>query len=211
MYKNNYGQTLQAQPPPSNYVDAGDGSYSNNDFVKTATEGSAFEIQSSELALQAAAKAASSNNTPASQYLRKVAETIVKDHSAANQRLIALAHKTKFADSIAQTLTPLHKVKIQELLLLLSSIPQGPGGGPASKAFDCAYYGIQLGAHQEAIAYFKNFINHDDQASHISYAQGHDHNELVAFAKQTLPKLQHHLSLVEQGMQRYCSSAPASL
>jgi predicted outer membrane protein len=62
------------------------------------------------------------------------------------------------------------------MLNQLASIPPGP-------RFDAAYGGMQVQAHQEAVAMF------------AAYAQGGSDPAMRGFAQQALPSLQHHLAM----------------
>ncbi len=96
-------------------------------FAQQAASGDLFEIQSSQLALTRAA----------SPDVRAYAQQLIADHTAASQRLKALASR---------------------LQVPLPAAPQGPHaallGTLQGAAFDQAYMAAQLTAHEQAVNLF---------------------------------------------------------
>jgi len=103
--------------------------------------------------------------------VKEFAQSMVEDHTAANKELSALATKKRLEVSTDAELINQAKALILKLR------------GEAS--FDKAYMNNQVMAHKETIELFQKASNADDA-------------EIAAFAKQTLPKLEHHLKLAEQ-------------
>jgi len=100
------------------------------------------------------------------------AQKMIDDHTKANQELANVASnaKVKLSDDAAL----LDKAK--KLIL-----EQRDG-----KDFDAAYANNQISAHEKTIALFQNYLKDGDN------------NYLKAFAKETLPKLQHHLEMAKE-------------
>lgn len=102
--------------------------------------------------------------------VRDFARQMVKDHSAANQQLAALAQKKGISVPDAPD------GKHQQALLELQG-KQGP-------AFDKDYVEGQLADHKDAVSLFEAAAKSTDP-------------EVSAFARKTLPTLQHHLEMVQ--------------
>jgi putative membrane protein len=100
--------------------------------------------------------------------VKSFADMMVKDHTAANTKLktIADSKKLKVSDN-AQLMD-----KAKSMILELRS----------AKSFDQAYANNQVKAHEATIALFEDEANNGKDA------------DLKAFAKETLPKLQDHLT-----------------
>jgi putative membrane protein len=92
---------------------------------------------------------------------------MVKDHTAANQKLKALADKKNIDVSDDAELLDKAKAMILELR--------------SAKSFDQAYANNQVKAHEATIEIFEDEIKNGEDA------------ELKAFATETLPKLKAHL------------------
>lgn len=135
-------------------------------FAQQAASGDLFEIQSSQLALTRAA----------SPDVRAYAQQLIADHTAASQRLKALA---------------------SGLQVPLPTAPQGPHavllaqlGTLQGAAFHRAYMAAQLTAHEQAVNLF------------TAYSRAGHQPQLRAHAVQTLPHLRMHLERARtlQGM-----------
>jgi len=126
-------------------------------FTKASTDGAA-EVQLGQLAIQKAS----------SPRVRTLATQLVKDHTAANKQLAALADR-KHA-TVAQQAPP---DDMSERLQSLSG-----------EDFDKAYVQAMVGDHQKAIELF-------DSASHSTDP------DVKAFASKTLPVLKHHLAMAQ--------------
>jgi putative membrane protein len=134
--------------------------------IHPSPSGDLFEIQSSQLALTRAA----------SPDVRAYAQQLIADHTAASQRLKALA---------------------SGLPVPLPTAPEGPHaalltqlGTLQGAAFDQAYMAAQLTAHEQAVNLF------------TAYSRAGHQPQLRAHAVQTLPHLRMHLERARtlQGM-----------
>ena len=132
-----------------------------SNFVEEASAKGLAEIESAKLAL-------SKSNTPA---VRKFAETMIADHTKANEELAAIARSKKLKISDEPELMNKAKATI---------LKQRDG-----QSFDEAYANNQVMAHEQTIELFQKAANSKDA-------------ELKAFAKKTLPKLQHHLEMARE-------------
>jgi putative membrane protein len=103
------------------------------------------------------------SNTPA---VRKFAEAMIADHTKANEELAAIARSKKLKVSDEPELLNKAKAKI---------LKQRDG-----QSFDEAYANNQVMAHEQTLELFQKAANSKDA-------------EVKAFARKTLPKLQHHL------------------
>lgn len=103
--------------------------------------------------------------------VKEFAQTMVEDHTAANKELTALAQQKELEVSTEAELINKAKAMILQLR--------------GEKSFDKAYMNNQVMAHQQTIELFQKASNAEDA-------------EIAAFAKQTLPKLEHHLKVAEQ-------------
>ncbi|TDV72262.1 DUF4142 domain-containing protein [Pseudomonas sp. LP_7_YM] len=129
----------------------------NDDFVEDASAKGVAEVEAGKLAQEKGSAAD----------VKSFADMMVKDHTAANEKLKAIADSKKLEVSTNQQLLDKTKALILELR--------------SSKSFDQAYANNQVKAHEATIEIFK------DEA-----ANGKD-AELKAFAQKTLPTLEAHL------------------
>ena len=128
-----------------------------DDFVEDASAKGVAEVEAGKLA----------EEKGQSQEVKKFAEMMVKDHTAANVKLKAIAQSKKLEVSDDAELLDKAKAMILELR--------------NASSFDRAYANNQVKAHEATIELF------EEQA-----ANGED-AELKAFASETLPKLKEHL------------------
>ncbi len=133
-------------------------------FLDQAARSGLFEVKSSQLALQR-----STNPT-----VKAFAQKIIADHTAANNRLKALAAKYG-ARPPAQVNTN------QQALLNTLETMRG-------SAFDLTYLAQQVSAHFEAVDLFSSY----------STAAAAPNQDVRQFASQTLPVLQGHVSLAQR-------------
>lgn len=134
---------------------------SAEDFVEEASAKGIAEIEVGKLALEKAT----------SQEVKDFAQTMIDDHTQANQKLGTLATQKELAVSDDAELINQAKAMVLKMR------------GEAS--FDKAYMNNQVMAHQQTIALFERASQSKD-------------NEIAAFAKETLPKLKHHLQMAEE-------------
>lgn len=125
-------------------------------FVTKAAMGGLFEVEASKLALQ------KSTNPEVLAF----AERMIKDHTAANAQLKAIARRHGNGEIVARKLDKKHQEKLAKL--------------SASDDFDDDYLDMQEDAHEKAIDLFED------------YAAMGENPELKAFAQKTLPKLRAH-------------------
>ena len=137
-----------------------------DDFVEDASAAGVAEIETAKLALQ--------KSTAAD--VKAFAQSIIKDHTAANKELATIASKKKLEVSTEAEL--LNKAKAAVL-------KQREG-----ESFNAAYANNQVNAHQDAIELFKKASASEDK-------------ELAAFAVATLPKLEHHLHVAKELAKTY--------
>jgi putative membrane protein len=104
-------------------------------FVQTVANSNAFEIQSSELAAQRAAR----------QDVKQFAQRMVQDHTSATQQLQQLA-----ASSNLPTPTPQLSSDMSSRLDRLR--------GLTGEEFDDAYLDAQVAAHEEAVRTFESYV-----------------------------------------------------
>ena len=129
------------------------------EFVATASSANAFEIEAAKLALQMAQ----------SPDLRSFAQTMLDDHTAAQEELLATGKAAN--TDIAK---PQPDGEQQGLLDGLESAEP--------ERFDALYVDSQIFAHQRALALFKG------------YAEGND--PLNLYAAEALPTLQKHYGMI---------------
>ena len=103
--------------------------------------------------------------------VRSFAQKMITDHTSANMKLANIASKKKLEVSTEAELTTKAKKFVLE---------QRDG-----ESFDEAYANNQVSAHEATIELFQQAAVSDDA-------------EIAAFAKETLPKLQHHLTLAKE-------------
>lgn len=131
-----------------------------DDFVEEASAKGLAEIESSKAALE------KSNSAE----VRKFAQTMISDHTKANQELTKIAKAKKLELSDDPELMNQAKAFI---------LKQRDG-----ESFDEAYANNQVMAHEQTIELFR-------EATQLKDA------ELKAFAEKTLPKLEHHLQMAQ--------------
>ena len=124
-------------------------------FARQAAIGGKFEVQSSALAMQHAED----------DRVRDFAQRLVTDHTAALEGLERIAAKERIA--LPQELNPAHR----EMMAALRDADTG---------FGCLYVGMQVDAHDRAIALFR------------AYAGSGGNAALKAYAADTLPTLRDH-------------------
>ncbi len=105
--------------------------------------------------------------------LKKAAEMIVADHKKAGDKLTEILKSKNVAAGDPVKLSPKHQKMLDQL-----QVAKGEG-------FDALYVDMQAQAHMEAIGLFR------------SYAGSGDDQEIVGFAKETLPNLETHLAHVK--------------
>jgi len=132
-------QTTPAAPPPPPPVDL------NNllmapGFLAHAASGDQFEIQSSQLALQA-------SQNPA---VRNFASLLIADHSRMSQAMAAAATSAGIAPP-APALLPEQQAALAQL--------QAAGTGPN---FDMAFRQAQIAGHQGALGLMQNYATSGD-------------------------------------------------
>lgn len=132
-------------------------------FIERARAGNRFEVESSQLAEKKATQPA----------LKAFAAMMIKDHTAADRRLVKLA-----TASSQPTPDPARLEPRQQRLLGQLANADGP-------AFDQLYAKAQLEAHQAAVQLYQ------------SYARSGTDARLRQFAQDTLPVLQGHLTQIE--------------
>jgi len=138
------------------------GAVSTEAFVKDAAIGGLYEIESSKLALKRSM----------SPDVKKAAQMIIDDHSAAGAKLTALVAAGKAPGPLPTALDERRKGMLDNLT------------GAAAKDFDDRYLDQQTMAHHEALLAFNG------------YAKAGDNADLKAFAAETAPKLEHHAQMV---------------
>ena len=136
-------------------------------FVAKASASNAFEIASSELALER-------SRHPA---VRRIAEHLIRDHTAAQAQLAAAARQAG-VEVPPPTLDPQQRATLEKL------------SGLWGKAFDHAYLQAQVAAHEQAIALFVGFASVDENP-----------RPLRLFAISTLPVLGQHLGEVRAALE----------
>jgi putative membrane protein len=135
------------------------------EFVNKVTVLSLFEIESSKLALK----------TSKDTSVKALAETMIKDHTAAGKKLktvvAADADKTLVAPKV---LDEDHQKKLDEMKAL------------TGEAFDKAYISAQKDAHSDAMTVFDGYSRAGTNAA------------LATFANETLPVLMVHKDLLDK-------------
>jgi putative membrane protein len=131
-------------------------------FLENAAQGSFAEIQGSQLALEKSTNAD----------VREFAQTMVKDHTAANQKLTALAGRKGYNPPTGPSVIQATELKGLGLL--------------SGNTFDKAYVDrIGVAAHESTISQF-------EKAS-----TGADDPDVRSFARNLLPSLRHHLQMAQ--------------
>ena len=131
------------------------------DFVAMAASSNAFEIQSSELALERSETEA----------VQAFAQVMIDDHTAATEDLMTVA-EAEGVTPPPMELDPRHQGMLDEL--------QAAEGD----AFDELYTTMQLQAHEEAIALHSNFAEEGDAGALGEFAAEklpviEDHREMI--------------------------------
>ncbi|KPB77213.1 DUF4142 domain-containing protein [Pseudomonas cannabina] len=129
-----------------------------DDFVEDASAKGIAEVQLGKLAL---------DEKDISPSVKEFAEQMVKDHTAANEKLATIAKNKKLEVSDDPMLMDKAKALILEM---------------RKKSFDQAYANNQVVAHEETIKLYEEEANNGKDP------------ELMAFAKATLPTLKEHLA-----------------
>ena len=131
-----------------------------SEFAMKASVGNTFEVEESKLALKQAASAK----------VKAFARMMIKDHTAAEKKLMAAA---KGAGPVEMKLDEPHQTMVTAL--------QSQTGD----AFDKAYVADQVQSHQETAALLGD------------YATSGDNAKLKTWAKLILPKVEMHLKKVQ--------------
>lgn len=105
--------------------------------------------------------------------IKKAAEMVIADHTKAGEKLKATLAAKEAAAAEPVKPAPKHQKMLEQL------------EGAKGKDFDALYIDMQAQAHMEAVALFR------------TYAGSGDDQALVGFAKETLPRLESHLSYVK--------------
>ncbi len=134
---------------------------SANDFAEEASAKGIAEIETSKLALEKGTSAE----------VKKFAQTMVDDHTRANDELKALAEKNNL--ELSDDADLMNKAKA-----MILQVRDGEN-------FDKAYANNQVVAHEQAIELYQKAAASDDA-------------EISAWAKKTLPKLEHHLEMAKE-------------
>lgn len=132
-----------------------------DDFVEEASAKGLAEIESSKLALEKSQSAE----------VRKFAQSMIDDHTKANEELARIASAKKLKIS-----------KDPELMNKAKALILKQRDG---ESFDEAYANHQVMAHEQSIELFQRATTLKD-------------TELQTFAQKTLPKLQHHLQMARK-------------
>lgn len=128
-----------------------------DDFVEDASAKGVAEVEAGKLAQE---KGTSAD-------VKAFGAMMVKDHTAANEKLKSIAEQKKLEVSTDAELLDKAKAMILDLR--------------SAKSFDQAYANNQVKAHEATIEIFEDEIKNGDDA------------QLKAFASETLPKLKAHL------------------
>ncbi|MER0044183.1 DUF4142 domain-containing protein [Pseudomonas sp. MGal98] len=134
---------------------------SANDFAEEASAKGIAEIETSKLALEKGSHAG----------VKKFAQTMIDDHTRANDELKALAKQKNLEVSTDAELMSKAKAMILQVR--------------DGENFDKAYANNQVVAHEQAIELYQKAAASDDA-------------EVSAWAKKTLPKLEHHLQMAKE-------------
>ncbi|ANN65104.1 DUF4142 domain-containing protein [Bordetella bronchialis] len=137
-------------------------SSSDQTFLENAAQGNQAEIQGSRMALE------KSN----SQEVRSFAQAMIKDHTAANEKLSALASRKGYNIPTAPSMMQATELKGLNLF--------------SGNAFDKAYVDrIGVAAHEATIKQYE------------TAAQSADDADIRRFAQGMLPSLRHHLEMAQ--------------
>lgn len=132
-----------------------------DDFVNDASAAGIAEIEAGRAALENAS----------SQAVKKFAQTMIDDHTQANNELAAIARKKNL--ELADNATLMNRAR--------QFILERRDG----ESFDVAYARNQVGAHERSVELFQRGTRAEDP-------------DIKAFATKTLPKLEHHLQMARQ-------------
>jgi predicted outer membrane protein len=167
---------------------------SGTQFRQMAMFSDAFEIESSQLALQR-------SRNPS---VRRYAQLMIRDHSATTQ---ALGGPAPMAAAPGGPVGAVVAAPFQAAGAVAGAVTGAPTGGgmaggmaldprhaqmlnqlaaTSGRSFDATYAQMQVMAHQEAVGMF------------AAYAQAGDQPALRNFAGQVLPNLQHHLAMAQR-------------
>lgn len=127
-----------------------------NDFLEEASAKGVAEIETARKALEQSQ----------SEQVKEFANTMIKDHAAANEKMAELAASKNLEISDEATLMDKAKAMILE--------------ARDGESFDAAYANNQVAAHEQTIELFERAARSDDA-------------EVASFAEETLPKLKEHL------------------
>ena len=105
-------------------------------------------------------------------HVKRLAQRMISDHTAASRRMMAIIRSSGMQPPPAQ-LSSRHQAMVDELT------------AASTGEFDAAYLAVQAQAHDEAITLFR------------AYSQMGDDPRLVAFARETTPKLERHAKHVQ--------------
>ena len=134
------GCSSNAPPaPPAVVVDPNNPLFAPG-YMAAAGSSDQFEIQSSQLALQA-------SSNPA---LRNLANMLIADHTRSTQMVVAAAQSAGITPP-PPALLPQHQALLDQL--------RAAGTGPA---FDMAFRDIQIQAHQQALTLHQNYAASGD-------------------------------------------------
>lgn len=131
------------------------------DFAEEASAKGIAEVETSKLAVEKGTH----------PEVKKFAQTMIADHTRANDELKALAKKNKL--DVADDADLMNKAKA-----MILQVRDGEN-------FDEAYANNQVVAHEQAIELYRKAAAADDA-------------EVSAWAKKTLPKLEHHLEMAKE-------------
>jgi putative membrane protein len=109
-------------------------------FMAQAASSDQFEIQSSQLAMQASQNAA----------VRNFASLLIADHTRNTQTMMAAAQSAGLTPP-PPTLLPAHQAMLDQL--------RAAGSGPS---FDAAFRDAQINAHQQALGLMQNYAASGD-------------------------------------------------
>ena len=146
--------TEQARVPANLQVD--------QDFIQKAASGGMFEVESARLAMS---RQATGDTT-------ELAQTLIRDHSQANDKLKQLAQEK--AIEMPEQMLPEHEQQLEQLR------------AAEGEQFSPMFQQVQAQAHKETIALFERCAQ---------YCQDMDIRE---YASNTLPTLREHMREVEQ-------------
>ncbi len=149
-----------ADKPADAFGDSSATALRDNDFAMAAADGGMAEVEFSRLA----------QNKGTAASVKDLANMMVKDHTAANNELKAMA--TKMGLSLPTALSERNKQKHDNL------------SNMSGAEFDEAYTDIMLKDHNATIALFEG------------QASGGMNAEMKAWAAGKLPALKHHLEMV---------------